>query len=266
MGLDSHRERSSDRVSDRAAIAGAHHMPRTLAIIPAFNEALSLPDVLADLTVNAPSIDVLVVDDGSTDATATVARRHGAYVAVLPFNLGIGAALRTGFRFAATHDYDRAFQFDADGQHSSLEIHKLLARLDAGADLVIGSRFSTANDKSYAVGLARGTAMGLLRLLIQLLLARTFTDTSSGFRGFSRPMISYFASNYPREYMDSVEALVAASYRGFRVEEVSVRMHERAAGTPSNRRFKLAYNYLRLLSMLLLTMSFRGRRSMEARE
>lgn len=233
---------------------------RTLAIIPAYNEAEALPAVLDDLRRAHPTIDVLVIDDGSRDSTAAVAARHGALVAALPFNLGIGGALRTGFRFAKDHGYDRAFQFDADGQHDSLEVTKLMRRLDAGADLVIGTRFSGEDDE-YVVGRTRGLAMGILRTLVRTVLGRRFTDTSSGFRGFSRSMIEYFAETYPREYMDSVEALVSASYRGFRVEEVAVRMHERAGGVPSNRSFKLMYHYLRLLTLLLLTASRDARRA-----
>lgn len=238
-------------------------MIRTLAIIPALNEEGSLPAVLDGLRTAMPTVDILVIDDGSTDATVEVAREHGAIVASLPFNLGIGAALRTGFRFASEQHYDRAFQFDADGQHDPHEVPKLMAGLDAGADLVIGTRFADA-DGEYIVGMTRGTAMGVLRAMIRMLVGRRFTDTSSGFRGFSRPMIEFFARNYPREYMDSVEALVLASYRGFTVDEVPVTMHERTAGVASQRSFKLMYHYLRLLSLLVLTTSRGARRSGKA--
>lgn len=236
-------------------------MNSTLAIIPALNEEASLPFVIDGLRARHPSVDVLVVDDGSTDATARIAREHGAIVAKLPFNMGIGAALRTGFRFADERGYARAFQFDADGQHDSGEVEKLLAALDDGADLVIGTRFSaTARaDHDYRVGLTRGSAMGVLRLVIRILVGRSFTDTSSGFRGFSRQMIELFSSTYPREYMDSVEALVLASYHGFRVEEVAVRMHERAGGVASNRNVKLLYHYMRLVALLLVTFVGRSR-------
>jgi glycosyltransferase involved in cell wall biosynthesis len=236
---------------------------KTLAIIPAFNEEASLPNVLRTLQETLPGVDVLVIDDGSRDDTATVARNAGALVAQLPFNMGIGAALRTGFRFAADGGYDRAFQFDADGQHDAAEVRKLLDRLDDGADMVIGTRFSGAEDVAteYEVGRTRGFAMSLLRALIRTVLGRRFTDTSSGFRAFNRPVIEYFAVTYPREYMDSVEALVSASYRGFRVEEVGVTMHEREAGVPSNRNFKLVYHYLRLVLVLVVTASRDARRA-----
>lgn len=236
---------------------------RTVALIPAWNEEESIGDVLSSLQKRHPDFDILVIDDGSTDRTADIAEDQGAYVASLPFNLGIGAALRTGFQFAAHHDYDRAFQFDADGQHDSIEVSKLMERLDGGADLVIGSRF--LDNQGYEVGSTRGLAMQFLRWMIQLLVGTRFTDTSSGFRGFSRPMIKHFATEYPREYMDSVEALVNASYHGFHVVEVPVTMHERAGGTPSNRSIKLLYHYVRLWSVLVLTFSRRGRQTKRSR-
>lgn len=231
-------------------------MHRTLVIIPALNEEEALPRVLQSLTEAIPSSDVLVVDDGSTDSTASVARRGGARVASLPINLGIGAALRVGFRFASEQGYDRAIQFDADGQHDASEIRHLVRALDEGSDIVIGSRF-TEGSGDYSVSVTRGLAMSLLRVVIRAITRTKLTDTSSGFRGFSAPVIELFARSYPREYMDSVEALVIAARNGYEICEVPVQMHERMGGVPSNRRFRLAYNYIRVITGLLLTVSRR---------
>lgn len=216
-----------------------------LLIIPAFNESEALPAVLAELAEVAPGHDVVVIDDGSVDDTSQVARSAGVAVVTLPFNLGIGGALRTGFRYAVEQGYQRAFQFDADGQHDPAEIWRLSDALDAGADLAIGSRFAT--DDSYDPGVTRGAAMRLLRGLMKLLTGRSFTDTSSGFRGFSRPMLEAFATTYPSEYMESVEALAMAERAGFEVVEVGTPMRGREAGVPSNRSLKLAFHYLRLV-------------------
>ena len=235
-----------------------HDRKRPLAIIPAFNEADAIGTTLAELRRVCPEVDVLVVDDGSKDKTAEIARAHGAVVLVLPFNLGIGAALRTGFRWAVDHDYDCAFQFDADGQHDPSEVPVLLAALDDGADLAVGSRFH-AGKTDYTVGRLRQGAMASLRITLRVLLRRTFTDTSSGFRAFSRTMLEFFAGNYPAEYMESVEALFLACSEGFTVAEVPVHMRGRAAGAPSNRRLRLVYHFLRLY--LVLFASARRRRA-----
>lgn len=220
----------------------------TAVIIPAFNEAEALPATLAELRAVRPDLHVVVVDDGSRDATAAVARAAGVDVLSLPFNLGIGGALRLGFRFAVEHGYERALQFDADGQHDPNEIAAILAPLDEGADLVIGSRFLGRGD--YRVGRSRGVAMRLLRSLAMRLAGQRFSDTSSGFRAFSRPMLERFAVDYPIEYLDSVEALVFACRAGYDVREVPVQMRARAAGVASNRRFRLLYHYVRLLVVL----------------
>ena len=227
-----------------------HRVARTLVILPALNEEAALRDVLRELDLYCPTLDVLVVDDGSTDMTAAVARSEGVAVARLPFNLGVGGALQTGFRYATAHGYGRAIQFDADGQHDPTQIPVLLSALDHGADLVIGSRFAEGGC-DYGVGRVRGGAMGVLRLAVKLLSGRAFSDTSSGFRAFSAPLLEYYSSSYPTDYMESPEALLLACQRGFRVVEVPVRMRPRAAGSPSNRHVRLAYHYLRALVSML---------------
>jgi len=229
-------------------------------IIPALNEAETLPAVLHGLRRAMPDLDVLVVDDGSTDGTDDAARAGGADVAVLPFNLGIGGALRTGFRYAVRNGYDAAVQLDADGQHDPGQIPQLLDALTE-ADFVIGSRFG--GDASYEVSRTRRGAMRLLEFSIRMLSGRTFSDTSSGFRAFNRPVLEYFARSYPSEYMESVEALLAATYEGFRITEVPVEMHQRAGGTPSTMRLKLVYHYVRLLVTLTARASRRRSPSTE---
>jgi glycosyltransferase involved in cell wall biosynthesis len=240
----------------------------TLVILPALNEAAALPDVLRELRRCCPQLDVLVVDDGSADDTAALARAEGVAVACLPFNLGVGGALQTGFRYAVEHGYGRAVQFDADGQHDPSQIATLLARLDEGHDLVVGSRFTApGHDGSYGVGRVRAGAMGVLRGAVRLLSGRRFTDTSSGFRAFSAPLLAFYADNYPSEYLgDTVEALLLALQGGFRVVEVPVTMRYRAAGTPSTQNLKLAFHYVRaLVALLSRTPRRRGQRQASPR-
>ena len=235
-------------MADSAADAG--HPGRAIAIIPAFNEEEALPAVLAELRAVVPDLDVVVVSDGSRDHTADVARAAGVHVVELPYNLGIGGALQTGFRFARRGGWPRAVQIDADGQHDATQIAALLAGLDTGADLVIGTRFADPSG-AYQVGRTRGGAMGAMRVGVRLLSGRRFTDTSSGFRAFSADLIAYFAETYPSEYMDSVEALLLALREGFSVVEVPVTMRERQAGQASHRNVRLAYYFVRLSVVML---------------
>ena len=233
---------------------------RVLVIVPAYQEEEALPGVLKELAEEVPGYDVLVVDDGSRDRTAEVAAANGVPVALLPFNLGVGGALRVGFLFALRNAYDRAVQFDGDGQHDASEIRRVLAALDAGADLAIGSRFADGST-DYPVGRTRRLAMRLLGRIVHLLSGQRLTDTSSGFRAFSAPLIEFFAHNYPVEYLgDTVEALLLAHAGGFDIAEVHVSMRHRIAGTPSARNLRLAYHYLRLVVVLGASASIPTRR------
>jgi glycosyltransferase involved in cell wall biosynthesis len=233
---------------------------RTLVIIPAKDEEASLPRVLAALRAAEPDLDVVVVDDGSSDGTALAARRSGAVVLSLPFNLGIGGALRTGFRYAVRNGYQRGLQLDGDGQHDPTEIRLLLAALDAGADMAVGNRFGGPG-QSYQLGRVRARAMGLLRFFVRQFSGKRFADTSSGFRAFNRDVLEFFARDYPAEYLESVEALLLACGEGFRVDEVPVQMRHRDQGAPSHRRLTLLYHYLRVLLVITATASRRRQRT-----
>jgi len=229
---------------------------RTLVIIPAWNEEAALPGTLAELARVRPDLDVLVVSDGSTDRTLEVARAAGASVVELPFNLGIGGALQTGFRYALRRGYDRAVQFDADGQHDPTEIAALLDGLEQGSDMVVGSRFGDGKVE-YRVGPVRRSAMRLLHFSINAMTRLHFSDTSSGFRAFDRRVLELFAETYPVEFMDSTESLLQACRAGMRVTETPTRIRERQAGAPSTRNFRLVYHYLRLLVTILSQVSRR---------
>lgn len=231
--------------------------PPLLVVMPAYNEEAALGDVLDELHRELPHVDVLVVDDGSDDHTAALARSHGAIVAPMPFNSGIGGALRCGFRYAVRHGYPRAVQFDADGQHDPSEIKAIIDPIDDGADMVVGSRF--AGRGVYEAGRVRGAAMGTLRWGVRLATGKKFTDTSSGFRAFGPAALDLFAEHYPYEYMESVEALVMACTNGLDVVEVPVRMRARADGTPSTGRFRLVYHYVRVAMVMVSLTLFRRR-------
>jgi glycosyltransferase involved in cell wall biosynthesis len=232
---------------------------RTLIIVPALNEEESLPATLKELREVVDDVDVVVIDDGSTDATAEVARRAGAVSARLPFTLGVGGAVRVGLHYAQRYGYDRAVVIDADGQHDPAGITALLDALDRGADMAVGSRFASGDD-DYPVGRTRRQAMRFLGAIVRFLTGQRYSDVTSGFRAFDRPVIELLAREYPVEYLaDTVEALLIVRYAGLRVDEVPVRMRPRAAGIPSTRRFRLVVNYLRLLIGILGSASRRAR-------
>ena len=234
-------------------------MTRILIIMPALNEEESLRATLKELREVVDGPDILVIDDGSTDATAEVARRAGALSAQLPFTLGVGGAVRVGLHYAQRNSYDRAVVIDADGQHDPAGITALLEALDHGADMAVGSRFAAGTDH-YPVGRTRRQAMRFLGAIVRALTGQRFSDVTSGFRAFDRPVIELLAREYPVEYLaDTVEALLLVRYAGFRVDEVPISMRPRAAGEPSTRRVKLVINYLRLLIGILGSASRRAR-------
>jgi glycosyltransferase involved in cell wall biosynthesis len=174
---------------------------------------------------------VLVVDDGSSDGTASCAREAGADVVVLPFNVGVGGAMRTAFIYARRRGYDAVVQVDADGQHDPAQIPELVAAL-SDASVVIGARFAGAGD--YQVHGPRRWAMSILARSLSRVAKSPLTDTTSGFRAADRSAIALFAQHYPAEYLgDTVESLVIACRAGLRITQVPVTMRERQGGRAS---------------------------------
>jgi glycosyltransferase involved in cell wall biosynthesis len=235
-------------------------------IIPAYDEEDALPATLAELRRAQPTVEIAVVDDGSADRTAGVARDAGAHVVCLPFNLGVGGAVRAGLRYAAEGRFACAVVVDADGQHDAAGVSALVGALDDGADLVVGSRFA-GGSPDYPVGRTRRRAMRTLARLVRLRTGQTFTDVTSGYRGFSRPAIEVLSRQYPVEYLaDTVEALLIIHDLGGHIVEVPVPMRRRAGGVPSARGFVLVVNYLRLLVGIISATIFpRSRRRAELR-
>jgi glycosyltransferase involved in cell wall biosynthesis len=216
---------------------------------------------LRELRTVAPDLDVVVIDDGSIDDTAQAARLGGAELVTLPFNVGVGGAVRAGLRYAERQGYQRAVVLDADGQHDASSIRDLLGALDAGADMAVGSRFASELG-DYGVTRLRKRAMRFLSFVVRVITGQRFTDTTSGFRAFDREVIELLARDYPAEYLaDTVEALLLVLYAGHRVVEVATPMRPRAAGRPSTRRLALVANYLRLLIGILGSASHRARRT-----
>ncbi|TFC19199.1 glycosyltransferase family 2 protein [Cryobacterium algoritolerans] len=211
---------------------------RTLIVMPAFNEAESVGDVIREVHSKIPGAQCLVVDDGSGDDTTSVARAAGAEVAVLPFNLGVGGAMRLGFKYALERGFDNVVQIDSDGQHDPGNVPNLIAQLEK-ADLVIGARF--AGEGEYAVHGLRKAAMRLLATILSRTAGTALTDTTSGFKACGPRAVKLFAEHYPAEYLgDTIEALVIASRAGCVIVQVPVSMRPRAGGKPSHNPFEAA--------------------------
>lgn len=225
-----------------------------LVILPAWNEQEALPATLAGLREACPDVDLLVIDDGSADHTTAVARRAGALVCRLPFNLGVGGAMRAGYRYAVAHDYDVAVQVDADGQHDPRYLKDLLAGLDDGADLVIGARFA-GEGSPFKVTLIRRFAMVLLARTLSAMAKTRLTDVTSGFRAVNRRALAIFAAHYPAEYLgDTVESTVIAIRSGCTVTQVPVEMRVRQGGVASQSSFKAAIYVARAVVALALAL------------
>ena len=226
---------------------------RALIVVPAWNEEQAVGATIAEIHQALPQADVLVVDDGSTDRTAAVARKAGARVLELSYNLGVGGAMRAGFRYAVQQGYRCVVQVDADGQHDPKDLPALLAKL-AEADMVIGSRF-TAGAGEYRIGGPRRWAMTVLSTVISWLAHTKLTDTTSGFRVTGPLALPLFAEHYPVEYLgDTVESLVIALRAGCRIAEVPARMRPRQGGRPSHRPIKAALYLFRAMFALLLAL------------
>ena len=202
-----------------------------LVAIPAWNEEGSIAQVIDQVGELVPHADVLAVDDGSTDATARLAHEAGAQVASLPFNVGVGGAMRTAFLFAARNDYQALVQVDADGQHDPTDLVRLISGLDE-ADVVVGTRFHP--DSMYFVGGPRRWAMVLLSKALSRMAKTPITDSTSGFRSAGPRAISLFAEQYPAEYLgDTVGSLAIAIRNDLVIRETPVTMYYRAIGRPS---------------------------------
>ncbi|MEX0655374.1 MAG: glycosyltransferase family 2 protein [Phycisphaeraceae bacterium] len=232
-----------------ASPAGSTTAGRCLLIVPAFNERESIAKVVRELRAQAPFADVLVIDDGSTDGTPHHVPRTATVVS-LPFNLGIGGAMQTGYRYAALHGYDFAVQVDADGQHPADQVPGLLDALHTtGADMVIGSRFIEPG--GYQQSFSRMAGIRVLGGLIQLLTGKQITDCTSGFRAVNRRVIQAFAHWYPEDYPEP-EVAMLLHRGGFQVCEVPAVMQQRTTGESAFSLFNGLFYVVKVAMCLIL--------------
>ena len=223
---------------------------RRIAIVPAFNEERNIGRVVAELRDFDPCLDVVVISDGSLDGTAGVAEAAGARVLRLPFNLGIGGAVQTGFQFAWENGYDLAVRCDGDGQHVPAELlHVVTPVLDGSADIAVGSRF-VAGD-GYRSSASRRIGIRLLALVVSAIAHQRVTDTTSGFQALNRRALGLFAADYPHNYPE-VEGIVMTIKHRLRLVEVPVRMREREHGRSSITALRSIYYMAKVLTALFV--------------
>jgi len=221
-----------------------------LVIIPAYNEAGSITDVIEHVHISVPQADVVVVDDGSTDATAQLAGQAGAMLLRLPVNLGIGGAVQTGYRFAVRQGYDWIARLDGDGQHDPAQIAALTEPIRAGrADVVIGSRYLTVG--GFRASRTRRAGISLFAAIVSTLTHCTFTDVTSGFQAANGEAAAFLAEHCPSDYPE-IEGLVLLCRAGFRVVEVPVTMQARTAGRSSIRPWHVLYYVVKVLLAILV--------------
>jgi len=239
---------------------------RRVAIVPALNEEHTIGRVIDELRAFDPGLDIVVVDDGSGDGTARAAHAKGARVLRLPFNLGIGGAVQTGFRFAFEQDYDIAVRVDGDGQHDPAQLGRVLAPvLRDEADIAVGSRFAAGADSGYRSSRPRRIGIRLLAWVVSRIVGRQVTDTTSGFQALNRRGIALFARDYPHDYPE-VEATVMVFRHRLRMVEVPVQMRERAGGRSSITTIRSVYYMVKVLLAIFVGLFRRNVVPQEGRE
>ena len=230
--------------------AGRQRRLRALAIVPAYNEGDSIGTVLEEIRHAEPELEIVVMNDASTDSTAKVALAAGVSVVNLPFNVGIGGTVQTGYQYALEHGFEVAVQVDGDGQHDPREIPRLLEPLLEGrADLVVGTRFAAGG--GYRGTRLRRVGIHIFAAIVSLLVRARVTDTTSGFRAVNRKAIALFAADYPHDYPE-VEATVLAVRHGLRMIEVPVQMRVRETGSSSITALRSVYYMIKVLLALFI--------------
>jgi len=215
-------------------------------LVPAYNEALSIERVVLGIKEANPNVDVIVINDGSADETAKLAKKAGAKALSLPVNLGYGAALQTGYKYAALNDYDFTVQIDGDGQHDPNFIKDMIEKLNQGCDVVIGSRFLGVGE--YENPAARQIGMLFFRFLIYFFIRKKITDPTSGFQAMNRKVFHFFAktNQYPSDFPDA-DIIILMHYAGFNVQEMPVKMYKSETGKSMHSGWKPLYYIIKML-------------------
>ncbi len=227
-------------------------MGNTLIIIPAYNEAKNIAPLIKKLKKANSSWDILVINDGSTDNTSELAKAtKKAIVVDLPFNLGIGGCVQTGFKYAKFYDYDYAMQFDGDGQHKIEEINKLLKIVkNKEADVAIGSRFVQKHEGYKSTSLRR-LGIKVFQLTSYIMIQQKITDNTSGFRAYNKKTIKFLSENYPTDFPEP-EIVIMLGRNKFKIKEVFTQMQKRQGGVSSISLAQSPYYMIKVLLAMFM--------------
>jgi glycosyltransferase involved in cell wall biosynthesis len=225
---------------------------KTIVVIPAYNEGARIAEVIGNVRRIVPDYLILVVNDGSRDATAAAAEKAGATVVSHPFNMGYGVAIQTGYKYAYAYGYDYLVQIDGDGQHDPAFIPHLLAPVMAGeTDFALGSRFLA--EKSYIPSLARRIGMAFFRNVVSLITGSKITDSTSGYQAFNREVIRFFMGEvFPCDYPDA-DMLITLHLAGFNIRELPVRMYVNAEGKSMHNELTSLYYFFKMFLSIFVT-------------
>lgn len=226
---------------------------KALIIMPAYNEEKNIARVIQDIKAGNPSMDILVINDGSGDSTSIISKESGALVINLPFNMGYGVALQTGYKYALENGYEYVVQMDADGQHDPRFIETLLTKVKEGsADVIIGSRFLSSD--CYKIPATRAIGMQIFNMICSIILKQRITDSTSGYQAISRDVLKFYADDiYPCDYPDA-DVLIMLHFAGFKIKEIPVVMRASKSGKSMHGGIKSLYYVFKMLLSILVTL------------
>ncbi|OUB20887.1 glycosyl transferase family 2 [Bacillus thuringiensis serovar yunnanensis] len=234
-------------------------IPKTLIIIPAYNEEEAIADTLTrllELKEHFVGLDICVINDGSKDKTPAIVTTFPVHLVNLPYNLGIGSTVQTGYKYAYENGYDIAIQYDADGQHNPEDLYKIIQPIAKDQyEMVLGSRFTEKT--AYKGSLSRRIGIFYFTALLKLLTKQTFMDPTSGYRAINREVIKIFAHNYPKDYPEP-EVLIHLKKKNLRIKEISVNMQERQGGQSSITPLKSVYYMIKVSLAILMQKIVKG--------
>ena len=231
-------------------------MLKKLIIIPAYNESSNIEGTVAAIKKDAPDFDYVIINDCSTDNTLEICHKNNFNVVSLPYNLGIGGAVQTGYLYAKKYGYDLAVQVDGDGQHNPAFLSKMANELiESNVNMVIGSRF--LEKEGFQSSFMRRVGIRYFTGLIRMLTGKKITDATSGLRMIDRNIIELFANDYPDDYPEP-ETIVSLLNKGYSVKEIPVVMNERQGGVSSISATKSVY-YMIKVTLAILFVKLRGK-------